>query len=110
MSHDWSEIVTEDVEYYYQDYTEPHTLIVADVQEVAVRSYIYKKIGEVGTFALHFDDLKYSFPTSMVSGRGCFTFRGVLIHYEVTPEGTSIRCDEREKLVAFVLASLDEHL
>jgi len=113
MSHDWSEIVSdvsEQTDYYYGDYTEPHTLIVNDVQEIAVRSYIYKKIGETGTFVLHFDDLKYSFPTSMVSGYGCITFRGALIRYEVTPEGTALYSEEREKLVAFALASLDDHL
>ena len=110
MSPDWSEIVSDDTDYYYTDYAEPHTLIVTDVQEVAVRSYIYRKIGEVGTFVLHFDDLKYSFPTSMVSGHGCITFRDVLIRYDVTPEGTALHSEEREKLVAFVLASLDDHL
>ena len=110
MSHDWSEIVSDDTDYYYPDYEEPHTLIVNDVQEIAVRSYIYRKIGEVGTFVLHFDDLKYSFPTSMVSGYGCITFRDALIRYEVTPEGTALHSEEREKLVAFVLASLDDHL
>ena len=109
MSHDWSEIVSDD-DYYYPDYTEPHTLVVTDVQEVAVRSYIYNSIGKTGTFVLHFDDLKYSFPTSMVSGYGSITFRGALIRYEVTPEGTTLRSDERAKLVAFVLASLDDHL
>ena len=110
MSPDWSEIVSDDTDYYYPDYADPHTLIVTDVQEVAVRSYIYRKIGEVGTFVLHFDDLKYSFPTSMVSGHGCITFRDVLIRYDVTPEGTALHSEEREKLVAFVLASLDDHL
>ncbi len=110
MSHDWSDIMSEDIDYYYPDYTEPHTLIVTDVQEVAVRSYIYRKIGEVGTFVLHFDDLKYSFPTSMVNGCGCITFRDALIRYEVTPEGTSLHSEEKDKLIAFVLASLDDHL
>lgn len=105
MSHGWSKIVSDDT-----DYEEPHTLLVTDVQEIAVRSYIYRKIGEVGTFVLHFDDLKYSFPLSMVSGNGCITFRDVLIRYEVTPEGTSLHSGEREKLVEFVLASLDDHL
>lgn len=109
MSHDWSEIVSED-SVYYPDYAEPHTLLVKDIQEIAVRSYIYRKIGEVGTFVLHFDDLKYSFPTSMVSGYGCITFRGALIRYEVTPEGTALHSEEKDKLVAFVLASLDDHL
>ena len=110
MSHDWSEFASDDTAYYYPDCDEPHTLIVTDVQEVAVRSYIYRKIGEVGTFVLHFDDLKYSFPTSMVSGYGCITFRDALIRYEVTPEGTALHSEEREKLVAFALASLDDHL
>ena len=110
MSHDWSEIVSDDTDYYYPDYEEPHTLLVTDVQEIAVRSYIYRKIGEVGTFVLRFDDLKYSFPTSMVNGYGSVTFRDALIRYEVTPEGTTLRCGERGKLVAFVLASLDDHL
>ena len=108
MYHDWSEIVSKDTN--YPDYTEPHTLIVNDVQEIAVRSYIYRKIGEVGTFVLHFNDLKYSFPTSMVSGHVCITFRDKPIRYEVTPEGTALRSEEREKLVAFVLESLDDHL
>ena len=109
MSYEWSEFSPES-DYYYGDYTEPHTLLVNDVQEIAVRSFIYKKIGEVGEFVLHFDDLKYSFPTSMVTGYGCVTFNDVLIRYEITPEGTALHSDVREKLVAFVLASLDEYL
>lgn len=109
MSHDWSEISTES-EYSYADYDKPHTLIVTDVQEIAVRRFIYKRIGEVGTFVLHFDDLKYSFPTSMVSGYGCLTFRGVLVKYDVTPTGTELYADDREKLIALVLASLDDYL
>ena len=109
MSHNWSEIATES-DYCYADYLEPHTLLVHDVQEIAVRSYIYNNIGKTGTFVLHFDDLKYSFPTSMVDGYGCITFRDSMIRYEVTPEGTALHSDDREKLVAFVLASLDDHL
>jgi hypothetical protein len=109
MSRDEYEIDIES-DYCYADYSEPHTLLVHDVQEIAVRRYIYNNIGKTGTFVLHFDDLKYSFPTSMVSGYGCITFRDALIRYEVTPEGTALHSDDREKLVAFVLASLDDHL
>jgi len=46
----------------------------------------------------------------MVDGYGCITFRDTMIRYEVTPEGTALHADDREKLVAFVLASLDDHL
>ena len=110
MSSDLSEIVSEDTDYCYPDYTEPHTIIVNDVQEIAVRSYIYKKIGEVGTFVLHFDDLKYSFPTSMVDGYGCVTFKNSVIRYEVTSGSTALHCEDRNILVSFVIASLDEYL
>jgi hypothetical protein len=109
MSRDEYEIDIES-DYCYADYSEPHTLLVHDVQEIAVRRYIYNNIGKTGTFVLHFDDLKYSFPTSMVDGYGCITFRDSMIRYEVTPEGTALHSDDREKLVAFVLASLDDHL
>jgi len=109
MSRDEYEIDIDSV-YCYSDYSEPHTLLVHDVQEIAVRSYIYNNIGKTGTFVLHFDDLKYSFPTSMVDGYGCITFKDSMIRYEVTPEGTALHSDDREKLVAFVLASLDDHL
>jgi hypothetical protein len=109
MSHDEYELDIES-DYCYP-YTEPHTLLVHDVQEIAVRSYIYNTIGKTGTFVLHFDDLKYSFPTSMVDdGYGCITFRDSMIRYEVTPECTALHSYDREKLVAFVLASLDDHL
>ena len=109
MSYEWSEFSPES-DYYHSEYPETHTLVVKDVQEIAVRRYIYRKIGEVGTFVLHFDDLKYSFPTSMVTGYGCVTFGDVLIRYEVTPGGTALHSDVREKLIAFVLASLDDYL
>jgi len=89
---------------------EQHTLTVTDVQEIAVRSFIYRLIGKVGSFVLHFDDLKYSFPTSIVNGRGCFAFDGVIIHYEVTQDGTKLRSSDRNKLETIVLKSLDNYL
>jgi hypothetical protein len=39
MSHDWSEIATES-DYYYADYSEPHTLLVHDVQEMYVYTFV----------------------------------------------------------------------
>lgn len=87
-----------------------HILTVTNVQEIAVRNFIYRLIGKVGSFVLHFDDLKYSFPTSMVNGRGCFAFDGEIIHYEVTRDGTKLQSSDRSKLESIVLKSLDDYL
>jgi hypothetical protein len=89
---------------------ETHTLEVFNVQEIAVRKYIYNQIGKKGHFSLHFDDLKFSFPTSLVSGNGCFTFQDSIVHYEVMLDCTYLKADDPHKLVAIVLAALDDYL
>lgn len=93
-----------------KDMFETHTLEVFDVQEIAVRKYIYNQIGRKGCFSLHFEDLKFSFPTSMASGRGCFTFQDSIIHYEVMFDCTYLKADNPQKLIAVVLAALDDYL
>ena len=87
-----------------------HTLEVRDVQEIACRRFIYNKIGKTGSFVLHFDDIKFSFPTSMVSGYGCITFRENQIQYEVGPDHTTLKSNDRDALVSMVIESLDEYL
>jgi hypothetical protein len=104
MSQDRSEIASENTN--YPDYVEPHTLIVNGVQEIAVRRYIYNSIDKTDTSVLYSDDLKYSFPTSMVSEYGCITYRDALIRYEVTPEGTALHSDDKGELISFVCACL----
>lgn len=84
-------------------------LVVTDTQEIACRSFIFNKIG-TQTFVLHFEDLKFSFPKSMVGkGVGCIIHEGVRIDYEVFSDQTVLKSDNRDKLISFVIEALDEY-
>jgi hypothetical protein len=87
-----------------------HTLEVRGVQEIACRRFIYNKIGKTGSFVLHFDDIKFSFPTSMVTGYGCIAFCNTQIQYEVGLDYMTLKSNDRDALVAMVIESLDEYL
>lgn len=59
---------------------------------------------------LHFEDLKFSFPRSMVGrGIGCVMHNGVRIDYEVLSDQTVLKSDNRDKLISFVMEALDEY-
>lgn len=101
MSHsDWTDFLGEP----------PFRLVVTDTQEIACRSFIFNKIG-TKTFVLHFEDLKFSFPRSMVGeGIGCIMHEGVRIDYEVLSGQTVLKSENRDKLISFVVEALDEYL
>lgn len=87
-----------------------HKLIVTDEQEVFVRRFIYSLVGKKGSFVLHFDDLKFSTPVDMVTGTGFVKFGGGFIEYSVDKHETVLRSEDRELLVKFVCAAIDEFI
>lgn len=84
-------------------------LVVTGEQETACRSFIFDKIG-TRTFVLHFDDLKFSFPRSMVGeGIGTIMEDGHRIDYEVFSDKTVLKSDNRDVLISFVVKALDNY-
>ncbi|AGE52665.1 hypothetical protein PBCVCvsA1_668R [Paramecium bursaria Chlorella virus CvsA1] len=87
-----------------------HKLVVTDEQEIYVRRFIYSLIGKKGSFVLHFDDLKFSTPFDMVTGDGSIRFNGGFIDYSVGKDETVLRSDDRDLLIKFVCAAIDEFI
>ncbi|AGE55083.1 hypothetical protein FK949_gp225 [Paramecium bursaria Chlorella virus NYs1] len=100
--HDWQTWFDPDME--------PHHLIVEDDQEIYVRRFIYSLIGKRGMFVLHFDDLKFSTPFDMVAGDGFVKFKEGMIWYSVKKNKTILKSNDRELLVKFVCAAIDEFI
>jgi len=101
--HDWES-------WYDSNNMGTHKLIVTDEQELYVRRYIYSLIGKKGSFVLHFSDLKFSTPFDMAAGQGVVKFKGGIVEYYTGKGETVLRSEDRDLLVKFVCAAIDEYM
>ena len=91
----------------FPEHVSEHKLVLKNIEELAVRKFIYDAIGRKGEFVVYFENLKFSSPWCLVHGNGHVVFNGTVITFEVKKEHTVLYSSDQKSLVNIVVKAVD---